>query len=116
MDTLYIGDIPKEYHFARFSSGYVDLFNTDNLVQGQTYTYYRIYFYDNYFAYDIRTQQGSSYYAEIIQDINVTDNKVYRRDFGDICVMVGLMVGFGIWLLNLITSVVRKGGVLGGLF
>lgn len=116
MDTLYIGDIPSEYHFARFGTGYIDLFNTSQLDRNQTYTYYRIYMYDNLFEYDIRSQQGGGYYNETLQDVPVSQNKVYRRDFGDICIIVALMVGFGVWLLNLMTSVIRKGGVLGGLF
>ena len=50
MDTLYIGDIPEEYHFARFGSDYIDLFNTDTIVGNRDYTYYRVYMYDNLFA------------------------------------------------------------------
>lgn len=115
MDTLYIGNIPTEFHFARFGSNYIDLFNTNQLVNNQTYTYYRIYMYDNLFEYDVRSQQGG-YYNETLQDVSVSQSKVYRRDFGDICIIVALMVGFGIWLLNLMTSLIRKGGVLGGLF
>lgn len=115
MDTIYIGDIPEEYHFARFGTGYIDLFNTRTLVNNQTYTYYRIYMYDNLFEYSVGTTTGS-YNSQTLQEVKVSDNKVYRRDFGDICIMVALMVGFGVWLLNLMTSVVRKGGVLGGLF
>ena len=115
MDTIYIGDIPSEYHFARFGSNYIDLFNTNHLDNNHTYTYYCIYMYDNLFEYDVRSQQGG-YYNETLQNVNVSQNKVYRRDFGDICVIIALMVGFGVWLLNLLTSVIRKGGVLGGLF
>lgn len=115
MDTIYIGDITTDYHYARFGSNYIDLFNTNQLVNNQTYTYYRIYMYDNLFEYDTRTQSGS-YYGETLQDVKVSQNQVYRRDFGDICIIVTLMVGFGVWLLNLMTSIIRKGGVLGGLF
>ena len=114
MDTLYIGDIPEEYHFARFGSDYIDLFNTDILVYNQNYTYYRIYMYDNLFTYSVDSISGS-YYNQTLQDVNVSNNIVYRRDFGDICIIVALMVGFGVWLLNLMTSIIRKGGVLGGL-
>ena len=110
MDTIYIGDIPTDYHFARFSSNYIDLFNNN-----QTYTYYRIYMYDNLFEYDVMSQKGG-YYNETLQDVKVSQNQVYRRDFGDVCIIVALMVGFGVWLLNLMTSIIRKGGVLGGLF
>lgn len=114
MDTIYIGDIPEEYHFARFGSNYIDLFNTNELSNNRTYTYYRVYLYDNLFEYDVRSQEGS-YYHETLQDVKVSQDKVYRRDFGDICIIIAIMVGFGIWLLNLMTSLIRKGGVLGGL-
>lgn len=116
MDTIYIGDIPEQFHYARFGNNYIDLFNTSNLNSNQYYTYYRIYLYDNLFEYDVRSQQGGGYYSETLTDVKVSQNKVYRRDFGDICIMIALFVGFGVWLLNLLTSVVRKGGVLGGLF
>lgn len=42
MDTLYIGDIPQEYHFALFNNGYIDLYNTSQLNNG-TYNFYRVY-------------------------------------------------------------------------
>ena len=115
MDTIYIGDIPEQFHYARFGNNYIDLFDTNELNRNQTYTYYRIYMYNNLFEYDVRTQEGG-YYSEILQDVSVSQNKVYRRDFGDICIIVALLFGFGVWLLNLMTSIVRKGGVLGGLF
>lgn len=115
MDIIYIGDIPQDFHFARFGNNYIDLFNTNELRQNVDYTYYRIYLYDNLFEYDIRTQQGS-YYSETLQDVKVSNSQVYRRDFGDICIIIALYVGFGVWLLNLMTSIFRKGGVLGGLF
>lgn len=114
MDTFYIGDIPVEFHYARFGSNYIDLFNTNELYNNRTYTYYRVYLYDNLFVYDVRSQEGS-YYNETLQDVKVSQDKVYRRDFGDICIIIAIMVGFGIWLLNLMTSLIRKGGVLGGL-
>lgn len=115
MDTIYIGDIPEQFHYARFGNYYIDLFDTNHLNNNQTYSYYRVYLYDNLFEYELKTQQGG-YYSEILQDVSVSQNKVYRRDFGDICIIVALFVGFGVWLLNLMTSIIRKGGVLGGLF
>lgn len=115
MDCIYIGDIPEQYHYARFSNNYIDLFDTNDLINNHTYTYYRIYLYDNSFVYDVRSQQGS-YYSETLQDVKVSNNFVYRRDFDSIVVITFAFVLFGLWLLNLITSIVRKGGVLGGLF
>lgn len=37
MDTLYIGDIPQEYHYALFNNGYIDLYNTDTLFNRSIY-------------------------------------------------------------------------------
>lgn len=115
MDTIYIGDIPEQFHYARFGNNYIDLFDTNQLNNNHTYTYYRIYMYDNLFEYSVGITSGS-YNSQTLQDVKVSNNKVYRRDFADICIMVALMVGFGVWLLNLMTSIIRKGGVLGGLF
>lgn len=117
MDTFFTGDIPQDFHFAQFNSNYVDLYNTNNIRSNSTYTYYRVYNYGNGFYYDTRELTTGNYVSNYsLVDIPVSDKMVYRKDFGDICVTVALMVGFGVWLLNLMTSVVRKGGVLGGLF
>ena len=43
MDTLYIGDIPKEYCYAVFSNDYVTLYNKP-VLHNETVDFYRIYF------------------------------------------------------------------------
>lgn len=116
MDILYIGDIPQEYHFANFNNNYIDLYNTDTLRPNTTYTYYRIYLYDNLFEYTQNTTITSSYYTStVLHDVDVSNNICYRRDFSNICVITFIFVFFAVFLLNLITSIIRKGGVLGGL-
>ena len=62
MDTLYIGDIPSEYHYALFNNGYIDLYNTPNLSNG-TYDFYRIYTNVNGFYYRQMTQTYSYNYT-----------------------------------------------------
>lgn len=114
MDTLYTGDIPKEYHFARFGDGYIDLYNTDTL-HNNTYNYYRIYTNVNGFYYSYHTTSYSSYYTDYTTNINVTDNIQYRTDFPNIMTMTFIFVLFGVFLFNIVTSFIRKGGVLGGL-
>lgn len=114
MDTLYIGDIPTEYHFARYGSNYIDLFNRQNLIGG-TYTYYRVYLYDNFFTYDIGSYNVSSYNQLTLRDIEVSDSFMYRRDIDSIFVCVLIFAVFFVFLCNLFTSIVKRGGVLGGL-
>lgn len=115
MDTLYIGDIPSEYHYALFNNGYIDLYNTDTLTNG-TYNFYRIYTNVNGFYYRKYQQTYGQYNITYAQNINVSDQVVYRQDFFSILFITLAFTFVGVWLLNLITSCVRKGGVLGGLF
>ena len=115
MDTLYVGDIPKDYHYALFNNGYIDLYNTDRL-HNDTYTFYRVYTNAGGFYYRTYEQTYSQYNTTYAQDINVTDNKCYRQDFPSILFMTICFALIGIWLFNLITSLIRKGGLLGGLF
>lgn len=114
MDKLYIGDIPSDYHYALFNSNFVDLFNTSNLTNG-TYQYYRVYLYDNFFAYDTGTRQFSQYNYTYATDIDVTDDIRFRRDFPDIAQTVFLYVLLFVFLVNLVTSSIKRNGLLGGL-
>ena len=84
MDTLYIGDIPQEYHFALFNNGYIDLYNTSQLNNG-TYNFYRVYTNAGGFYYRLMQTNYSQYNTTTAQDINVTNNQCYRQDFDKIC-------------------------------
>lgn len=114
MDKIYIGDIPKEYHYALWGSNYVDLFNTPVLSSNDTYNYYRLYFYDNTFLYSEGTRQGS-YYTTSLQDVQVTDDFFYRRDIDSIFSMCFVVLLGIVFCINLVTSFIKKGGMLGGL-
>lgn len=116
MDKVFIGDISNNYKYAQFGSNYIDLYNTDILYANNTYNYYRVYFYDNTFLYTTGVNQRGNYSAtQYLQEIPVTNDIRYRRDFPDIMLMVLVYLVIGIWLLNLITSGFKKGGVLHGL-
>lgn len=114
MDKLYIGDIPSQYHFARFGNGYIDLYDTQ-VLHNNSYTYYRIYTNDKGFYYSTNTTNYNQYITEYAQPIEVTSEVFYRIDFPNIMIMTFLFVLFGIFLFNIITSLIRKGGLLGGL-
>ncbi len=113
MDTIYIGDIPLSYKYARFGNDYIDLFNVPNATNG-TFNYYRIYYNAPGFIYSYNTQ-SFGYNLETFQEVSVTDNFAYRKDFGDICLVAFIICFASIFILNAVTSVFKKGGVLGGL-
>lgn len=114
MDKLYIGDIPSSYHFARFGNGYIDLYDSQ-VLHNNSYTYYRIYTNNNGFYYSTNSANYSSFVTEYTTPIDVTDNIQYRTDFPNIMIMTLIFVLFGLFLFNIVTSLIRKGGLLGGL-
>lgn len=115
MDTLYIGDIPSEYHYALFNNGYIDLYNTDTLNNG-SYDFYRLYTNCGGFYYRHLTTTYGQYNNTIAENITTTDNICYRSDYINILSITLIFILIGMWLLNLFTSIIRKGGILGGLF
>ena len=115
MDILYTGDIPKSYHYATFGNGYIDLYDTPTL-HNNIYTCYRVYTNSNGFFYDIRQVNVGQMTTTYTTSINVSDNLCYRFDFPNILFMTLAFTFIGVWLFNLFTSLIRKGGVLGGLF
>lgn len=114
MDTLYIGDIPQEFHYAIFNNGYIDLYNTD-VLHNNTYTRYRVYTNINGFYYSVDTVNIGSYTTTYATDIKTSKEVAYRQDFCNILFITCVFTIFGVWLLNIMTSIIRKGGVLGGL-
>lgn len=114
MDTLYIGDIPSEYHYAIFNNGYIDLYNTGYLYNN-TYNFYRVYTNAGGFFYRQYQQSYGQYNPTYAQDIKVTDNVCYRFDYVNTLTITLIIAIFGIWLFNLMTSLIHKGGVLSGL-
>lgn len=114
MDTLYIGEIPQDFQYAIFNNGYIDLYNTE-ILHNDTYQSYRIFTNNNGFYYEPRTVTIGQYTTTYTRQIDVSNNPVYRQDFPSILFMTLVFSVFGIWLFNIITSVIRKGGLLGGL-
>lgn len=114
MDKLYIGDIPENYKFARFGSNYIDLFDRQTLTNGQ-FHYYRVYFYDNYFVYTEDNYNVGSYNVVTLQEVPVTNDWHYRRDLDSIYTCVFLVILLITFVFNVLSSMIRKGGVLGGL-
>lgn len=113
MDTIYTGDIPSEYHYARFSNNYIDLYKNEHLTGYQDF--YRLYLYDNTFIYDHLSTNYTQYNETVATYINTTDNYMYRRDFPSIMIMSFIYIILLVFLFNIVTSVFKKGGLLSGL-
>lgn len=117
MDTLYIGDIPQEYHFAVFNENSIDLYNTPELVSNQSYNFYRVFTnYNDCFFYEYEENIPYVNTNSELVELQVTSDFKYRPDIDKICITTGSIALVILISLNIITSIIRKGGVLGGLF
>ena len=114
MDTLFVGDIPLEYHYAQFGNDYITLYNQPS-AQNETLNYYRIY--ENYdrFIYSEGQQQFSNYNRTYFNDISVSNSWWYRGDLDSILICVFIISFFFVFIFNIMTSCFKKGGVFGGL-
>lgn len=114
-DKIFLGsDIPNGYEYAVYSNNYITLYNQPS-AQGETLTYYRIYFPYSYDLVSSGQTNFSSYSRTYFEHVQTSRNFLDRPDSYKIVTIIFILVFFGIWLLNIITSLIRKGGVLGGL-
>lgn len=114
MDTLYICDIPSDYHYAVFSSDYITLYNQPS-AQNQTLHYYRLYDSSLGYYYSQGDQSFGQYNRTYFTDVPVSNDWLYRHDLDSIFICVFICVLFFIFLFNIMTSCVKKGGLFGGL-
>lgn len=115
MDTLYIGDIPEDFCYAVFSNDYITLYNTNIFIPGNNYNYYRIYLNSDGFYYSEGTTSISNYNNITAQQIEVSQNWMYRGDIDKIFLVTFIICILFIFVFNIVTSVFKKGGVFGGL-
>lgn len=114
MDTLYIADIPEEYHYAVFNTEYITLYNKPS-AYNETLQYYRVYHTNLGYYYTTGQQSFSRYDTTYFQNINVSNNWMYRTDIDKIFTVCFIIFFMFIFLFNIVTSVFKKGGVFGGL-
>lgn len=114
-DKIYVpSEIPTNYKYGTISSSYIDLFPKSSF-RNETTDYYRIYYnYSSGLIEKLERSYGqtTTTYNELPVSYSVFD----RPDFINICTITLMITFCAIWLFNLITSFVRKGGLLGGLF
>lgn len=119
-DSLYIGDIPLTYHYMSFdSNGNTLLFESPyNTPVDRNVRVYRIFknLPTNKIVYDEYTSDIQTLLTRDIYDIPVSNKWYDRNDSFNIlffCCVLGVV---SLFLINLFTSVFKKGGLLGGLF
>lgn len=115
---IYIPEgIAEQYKYIVPSSGYYDLYNTNYLQPNSSYIYYR--FYDNldqdaYITLERTTNNYNYGYLTCIET-EVSHEYIYRNDYNEIvCTSAILILGIVV-LFNIITSIIRKGGLFSGL-
>lgn len=112
MDTLYTGNIPKEYKYIFLQDGYIYLFNKP-FAENETLNCYKIV-NTNGFLYCHDTFE--SHELVNFEQVNVSKKHYYRTDYFSILICSCVFALIFIFITNIITSLIKRGGVLHGLF
>lgn len=114
-DKVYLpSDIPSEFTYGQISNGYITLYAQPS-AQNETLQYYRIYYGYSDGLITTGTTTFSNYNRTYFDFIPTSREFFDRPDAFKIVTIVFIVCFFAVWLFNLITSFIRKGGVLGGL-
>lgn len=112
-DVFYTADIPSDYKYADFHEYYVDFYNTRSPRNGN-YTYYRFYFNVSPGTYIQGEREFGNYNSYYFEEYPTSSDWWTRSDVDSILVVVLILSLFFVFLVNFVTSITHKGGVLGG--
>ena len=118
MSKFYIPPgIGSDYKYVVPSGDYYDVYNTDYLENNRTYTYYRFYNSVDVDEFVTLTRSTSNYNYGYLTcfEIEPSSDYIYRRDYPSILNCVFIFTLCFVLLINILTSCVRKGGILSGL-
>lgn len=105
---LYIGDVPQQFHYVEFTDYGFNLYNSLTPNIGDTcYRFYSNVGSDIYVASSVNETIGIVYDYPVSNDVN------YRNDIYFIYIVTFILVVCGVFLINLITRCIRKGGLFG---
>lgn len=110
--------IADGYKYIVPSNDYYDLYDTNYLEPNTSYTYYRFYNnldQDMYMAQTRTTSQYNYGYLSNYVEIQPQHNYIYRKDYPQILQSVFILTLGFIVLINILTSIIKKGGVFSGL-
>ena len=119
MEFYIPNDIPMSYRYIvpNTSGNYYDLYNTDTLQPNRAYTYYRFYNYLDQSLYTTHTRNITGSISQTLNVIEVTPTYSYtaRKDYPDIVFTSAILIIGFVALFNIITSIIKKGGLFSGL-
>lgn len=107
-------DVPNGYKYGTITNDYVELFNKSTF-QNETATYYRIYYNYNGGVVQTGTRTFSNYNPTTYSELPVSRDILDYPKADTLVIIVFIFVLGFIWLSNLFTSIVKKGGLFGGL-
>ena len=115
-DKIFSSDVPKDFNFLLITNTGYKLYKTDTFVEGEEYEYYEFFtsISSNTYVHGWDNPTNFSQFVEVHQ-VEITDDVFYRSDIHDIVGTTFIFVIGFIFLINLITSMIRKNGLLGGL-
>ena len=114
-DKIFLGSsIPDGYQYAQFNNSYITLYNQPS-AQGETLTYYRIYFPYSYDLVSTGSTTFSNYSRTYFDQVETSRSFFDRPDAYKVVTIIFVIVFFAIFLFNIFTSIFRKGGIFGGL-
>lgn len=113
--SLYVpNSVPLNYKYIRVGSNYIDFFDRGS-AQNVTLTYYRQYFNISPDLVFQRQETFGNYNTTYFNEVETSHNIMARTDVADIFLCVGFSIIAIIFTINFITSIIKKGGLLGGL-
>ena len=115
-DKIFTSDIPKDFNFLMITNTGYKLYNTDTFEDGEVYEYYEFFtsLSGNTYVHGFDSPTSVSQHNKVYQ-IQVTDDVFYRTDIHDILNTTFIFVLGFIFLINLITCMIRRNSLLGGL-
>lgn len=108
-------EIPQEFvYIGNITNSYYDIYDRSN-IQGHNGTYYRIYYSLDPSYWQAYSYSASQYNTTQYLQIDRTDSFLARSDNYKIATTGFCLIFLLIFLINLVTSIIKKGGILGGL-
>lgn len=109
--------IGNDFKYVVPSSDYYDVYNTNYLEANRDYMYYRFYNNQDQDNYVVLTRSTSNYNYGYLTCFEISPNSsyIYRKDYPQIVNTAFILTLGFVVLINIITSIIKKGGVLSGL-
>lgn len=103
-------EIPDDYVYLYYTNDYIDYYNVAT-ARNRDVNYYRYYY--KIPAVEYRSRYIGNYSTTLGYQQELTDNWLYSSHSSTILLSTFIIVIFIIFVLNNITSIVKRGGIFG---